>query len=233
MIVAAFVKGAIAFGFPALATPLLALIVDVKVAVPVLILPNIVMDGVQFVRQGTPRETVRRLAVLLVFGAVGTVVGTQILVGLSSRMATLVLGAFICVFIALSVTRLALRVPPHWERWLSGPVGLLAGVVGGITNTLSTPLVIYFYALGMTKQEFVSSIAFSFIVYKIVQLAAVAAYGLLTWRLLGLSLLLTAVALVGFRLGLLVQDRLEQRAFNRAVLLFLGLLGVWLVWKSI
>jgi uncharacterized protein len=204
----------------------------VKVAFVVLILPNIVMDSLQFVRRGAPLATVRRLAILLVCGGVGTVLGTRLLVGLSSRTTTLVLGGFICLFVALNVTRFTLRVPPRWERWLSPPVGLLAGVVGGITNTPGTPLVIYFYALGMAKHEFVGSIAFTFIVYKLVQLGAVARYGLLTWRLVGVSLLLTAVALTGFRVGLLVQDRLEQRTFNRAILVFLAALGVWLVFRS-
>jgi uncharacterized membrane protein YfcA len=231
VLVSAFVKGAIAFGFPTLATPLLALVVDVKVAVPVLIVPNIVMDCVQFMRRGTPLSTVRRLAVLLVAGGVGTVLGTRLLVLLSSRTATLLLGGFICLFVALNATRFSARVPPGWERWLSAPVGLIAGVVGGVTNTPGTPLVIYFYALGMAKHEFVSSIALTFIGYKLVQLGAVASYGLLTWRLVGVSLLLTVVALVGFRLGLLVQDRLEQRTFNLAVLVFLAVLGIWLILK--
>ena len=42
VLVAAFIKGAIGFGFRALGTPLLSLVVDVKTAVVVLILPNIV-----------------------------------------------------------------------------------------------------------------------------------------------------------------------------------------------
>lgn len=41
-LLAAFVKGAIGFGFPSLATPLLSLVVDVRTSVVVLILPNIV-----------------------------------------------------------------------------------------------------------------------------------------------------------------------------------------------
>ena len=198
----------------------------------VLILPNIVMDSIQFVRRGAPLATVRRLAVLLLFGGVGTVLGTRLLVGLSSRSITLVLGGFIFLFVVLNATRFTLRVPQGWEPWLSPPVGLLAGVVGGITNTPGTSLVIYFYALGMAKHEFVGSIAFTFIVYKLVQLGAVASYGLLTWRLVGISLLLTAVALISFRLGLRVQDRLEQRAFNRAILVFLAALGAGLIARS-
>jgi len=51
VLAAAFIKGAVAFGFPLVATPLLALAVGVKTAVAVSILPNIVMDSVQLVRR--------------------------------------------------------------------------------------------------------------------------------------------------------------------------------------
>jgi len=52
--VAGTVKGTAGLGFPTLATPLLSLTVDVKTAVVLLILPNIVMDGIQFSRRGAP-----------------------------------------------------------------------------------------------------------------------------------------------------------------------------------
>jgi hypothetical protein len=232
VVVAAFVKGAIGFGFPTLATPLLALFVDVKTAVVVLIVPNIVMDGLQFTRQGAPLAVVRRLAILLVFGALGTVVGTRLLVAVSARTAMLLLGGFLLLFVGLNLARVALRVSPRWEPWLGPPVGLLVGIVGGITNVPGTPLVVYFYALGLSKGEFVSAVAFSFIVYKVVQLGAVAWWGLLTGPLVGVSLVLTVVGLGAFAIGLLVQDRLPPRAFNRAVLGFLAGLGLWLVWRA-
>lgn len=230
---AAFVKGAIGFGFPALGTPLLSLLVDVKIAVVVLILPNIVMDGIQFARRGTPLATVRRFTVLLAAGALGTILGTRALAALSPRATTVILGVVVLCFVALNATGLAPRVPPHWERWLSAPAGFIAGVIGGITNTPATPLVLYFQAIGLPKHDFVSSVAFTFFFYKLVQLGAVSWYGLLPWSLLWLSLGLTAVGLAGFAVGLRVQDRLDQRGFNRAVLGFLGLLGAWLLLRSL
>jgi uncharacterized membrane protein YfcA len=233
VLLAAFVKGAIAFGFPTVATPLLALVVDVKTAVAVLILPNLVMDTVQSARRGSFVDTARRLATLLAAGAVGTVLGTRVLVGLPPRAMTLILGAFLIVFAALNVSRVSLRVPAGWERWCSPAVGLLAGVLGGVTNVPSPPLVIYFYALGLPKHDFVRAVALSFMVLKLVQLGAVAHFGLLGWHLLGLSLALTAVALAGFRLGLKVQDRLDQQGFNRVVLAFLVVLGAWLIVRSL
>jgi uncharacterized membrane protein YfcA len=233
VVLSAFVKGAIGFGFPTLGTPLLTLLVDVKTAFLVLIVPNIVMDGVQFVRAGAPRATVRRMTPLVVFGAAGTVVGTHLLARLASGTVMLILGAFILTFVALSLTRLSPRLPARWEPWASPVVGFAAGVIGGITNVPGTPLVLYFYALGLAKREFVSAVAFTFVLYKLVQLGAVTWYGLMSRELLGWSALLTAAALGGFAVGLRVQDRMEPRVFNRAVLGFLGVLGVWLVARSL
>ncbi len=231
--VASFIKGSVAFGFPMVATPLLALAVDVKTAVAVSIVPNIAMDGIQVFRRGGVLGSVRRLATLLVFGLLGMVLGTRLLTVLPSRVALAVLGVFLLTFVGLNVAGLSPRIPPRWERWLSPPVGLLAGVLGGITNVPGTPLVIYFHALGMDKHEFVRSVALSFMVYKLVQLGATAWYGLLTAPLLLASAGLTVVGLGSFAVGLKVQDYLAERTFNRAVLVFLGVLGVWLVARAL
>jgi len=229
VLAAGIIKGAIGFGFPSLATPLLSLVVDVKTAVVVLILPNIVMDGIQFARRGAPLATVRRFGTLLLSGGVGIVLGTRVLTLLSPRTATLILGVFVLLFVALSVTGLAPKIPPHWEPWLSPPAGFAAGVIGGVTNSPATALVLYFHGIGLAKHDFISSIAFTFFFYKLVQLGAVTWYGLLPWSLLGVSVALTAVALAGFAVGLRVQDRLDQRSFNRVVLVFLAVLGAWLL----
>jgi hypothetical protein len=169
----------------------------------------------------------------VVFGAVGTVVGTHLLAMLASRTVMLILGAFILTFVALSVTRLSPRLPARREPWASPVVGFAAGVIGGVTNVPGTPLVLYFYALGLGKREFVSAVAFTFVLYKLVQLGTVTWYRLMSLELLGWSALLTAAALGGFAVGLRVQDRMEPRVFNRAVLGFLAVLGVWLVARSL
>ena len=233
VLLAAFVKGAISFGFPPLATPLLALVMDVKSAIAVLIFPNIVMDAVQLFRLGDFGGVARRMALLLVFGVVGTVLGVWLLVLLPPSVTTLLLGLFALVFVATNLSPLRPVVPPAWARWLAPPVGVIAGVMGGVTNGPGLPLVMYFYALRLSKHDFIRSVAFTFVVYKVIQVMAMVWFGLLTWRLFGVSLVLTAVALGGFRLGLSLQDRLEAATFNRAVLAFLAVLGLWLVIRAV
>src|SRR5437667_475940 len=160
VLLAAVVKGAISFGFPPVATPLLALVMDVKSAVAVLIIPNIVMDALQLFRLVDFAAVARRMAVLTLFGAVGTVLGTWLLVLMSPRAATFVLGAFALLFVILGLIRRQPVVPAGWAQWLAVPVGLIAGVVGGVTNTPGLPLVMYFYALRLSKHDFIRSVAF-------------------------------------------------------------------------
>ena len=233
VLVAAFLKGIVGFGFPTTSTTVLALFVDVKTAVALVIVPNIVMDGYQMLRRGELRATARRLFFVLVAGACGIVLGTKLLVMLPAWVATLVLGLFTLAFVALNATAFSPRLAPRWERPLGPVAGLVSGVVGGLTNTPGTALVMFFYALGLAKEEFLRSIALSFVALKVVQLGAVSHFGLMSWALFQLSLGLTAVALAGFYIGLRVQDRLDQRRFNRAVLVFLGATGLWLVYRSL
>jgi uncharacterized protein len=205
----------------------------VKSAVALLVIPNLVMDGLQLRRSGPIGDAPRRLAPLLVFTMIGTVIGTKLLVALSPRAVTLLLGGFVLGYVVLDLARFSPRVPAHWELRLAAPVGLVAGIMGGITNAPGTAIALYFVALGMDKKEFVRSIAFTFLVVKTVQLVTLGWYGLLGWNLLLASLGLAAVALAGFGLGLRLQDRLDQGSFNRAVLVFLAVLGVWLVAKAL
>lgn len=214
-------------------TPLLALAVDVKSAVALLVTPNLVMDSLQLRRSGPLGNAPRRLAPLLLFTMIGTVIGTRLLIALSARTVTLVLGGFIVGYVLLDLARFSPRVPAHWELRLAAPVGLAAGIMGGITNAPGTPIALYLVALGMEKREFVRSIAFTFLVVKTVQLVTLVWYGLMTWHLVLLSIGLAVVALGGFALGVRLQDRLDQRSFSRAVLVFLAALGVWLVAKAL
>jgi uncharacterized membrane protein YfcA len=205
---------------------------DVRVAVPVLIIPNLVMDGIQAVRWGGWLAIVRRMAVVLAFGVVGTFLGTRLLAVLPPSVAILTMGGVVLSFVAANATRYQPRVPPAWTPWLAPPLGLVAGILGGLANVPGLPLVIYFYSLRMPKAEFVQSVAVCFVCYKAIQLGAVTWYGLMTARVLAGSLALTVVGLGAFRLGLAVQDRLAPATFNRLVLGFLALLGLWLVVRA-
>src|ERR671937_698459 len=138
-------------GFPTPPTPLLSLAVDVKTAVVLLILPNIVMDGLQFARRGAPTATIRRLLPLLIGGAIGTVIGTRLLVVLPARAVLLLLGGFVLAFVALNATRFSPRLPPAWEPWAGPLAGLVAGGGGGGANRAGAPPPGFFFLPGISE----------------------------------------------------------------------------------
>src|SRR3974390_1708328 len=126
------VKGLISIGLPIVGLPFLTLFVDVKTAVGLLLVPIFASNLVQaFEGKGT-FSLMRRFRVLMVALAAGIFIGTALLVRLDQKLLLLVVGAFA---IAASLTVLlkpSLAIPPHVERWLAAPIGLVAGVVGGI-----------------------------------------------------------------------------------------------------
>ena len=114
---ASFIKGVIAFGFPIVATPLLAMVVEVKTAIALSIVPNIVMDALQVRRRsGDLWPTARRVAVLLAFGFVGTVVGTRSLVVMPPALALAILAVVVLGFVGLNVSGATFRVPARVLR---------------------------------------------------------------------------------------------------------------------
>jgi hypothetical protein len=67
------------------------------------------------------------MASLVVGGALGTLVGTRLLVAPSSHPVMLILGDFIVAFVALNAMRLSPVLPPRWEVWASPVARFVTG----------------------------------------------------------------------------------------------------------
>ena len=233
LLLAAFVKGTTGFGFPLIATPMVALLLDIRTAITILVIPNIMMDLGQIFRGGFPGDILRRFSSLLFLTVLGVFLGTKVLVILPIWVLNLSLAAMIFVFVTSSFLRFDFRISPRMERLLSPVLGFLAGFLNGMTNAAGPPLAIYLYGLKLPKTEFVRSIATIFLITKLSQLVAVSTWNLFTFSTLSLSLQVTLFCLLGFYVGLKTQDRVNQQTFNRGLLVLLSLIGVLLVVRSL
>jgi hypothetical protein len=233
-LLASFVKGTTGMGFPLIATPMVALLVDIKTTYALLVLPNIVMDTLQIARGKMPWELWRRLWSLLLTTALGVFLGTRILMSVSERWIYLALACMVFLYLGSTCLRVSFRVPPQRERWLAPTVGLAGGVLTGVTNVIGPLTALYLLALEFGKRDFVKAVASIFLVAKLSQLVAISRWGLYTGGILRWSAGLTAVALLSFWVGIRAQDRVAQATFTRilhAVLLGTGLVftyrGLW------
>ena len=233
LLLAAYVKGASGMGFPLIATPMVALLLDIRTAITILILPNIFMDVMQIFRRSFPAAVLRRFTWLLCLTVVGVFLGTKVLVMLPLWILNLTLGIMVLAFVVSNSLRFDFRITHRREKMLSPMVGFMAGFLNGMTNAAGPALAVYLYGLKLPKAEFVTSIATIFLITKVSQLIAVSTWNLFTASTVRLSLIVTVFILLGFYAGLKTQDRVNQQTFNRGLLILLFAIGVTLIVRSL
>jgi uncharacterized protein len=232
LLVAGFVKGASGMGFPLIATPTVALLLDIRIAITILIIPNIVMDVAQVFRGGFPYAVFRRFSWFFVMTVIGVFLGTKVLATLPLWVLNFCLGVMVLVFVVLNWLRFEFTISPQLERTLAIPAGFISGFLNGMTNAAGPALAIYLYSLRLPKMEFIKSIATIFIITKLSQLVAVSTWNLFNWSTLALSVEVTLFVLLGFYGGLKTQDRINQQTFNRGLLILLFVIGVILLFRA-
>jgi uncharacterized membrane protein YfcA len=232
-LLASFVKGTTGMGFPLIATPMVAMLVDIKTTYALLVLPNILMDTMQIARGRLPWPLWRRLVSLLAATVVGVFLGTRILMRVPERFIYLALAFMILAFLVSAYLRIRVTVPARWERPLGPAVGFAGGLLAGVTNVVGPLTALYLLALGFEKQEFVKAVASIFFMTKVSQLVAISRWGLYTAEILWWSVGLAAVALLAFWMGLRVQDRVPQETFRRILHVLLFGMGVVFIYRSV
>ena len=232
LLLAGFVKGVSGMGFPLIATPTVALLLDIRIAITILIIPNIVMDIAQIFRGGFPIEILRRFAWFSLATLIGVFLGTKLLVTLPLWLLNLCLGVMVLVFVLSNWLRLEFTISRGLEKKLVLPAGLVSGFLNGMTNAAGPALAIYLYSLKLTKKEFIKSIAI-FIITKLSQLLAVSTWNLFNSTTLSLSLGVTLFVLLGFYGGLKIQDRINQQTFSRGLMTLLFVIGLTLVLRAL
>ena len=233
LLLAAFVKGATGLGFPLIATPMVALLLDIRTAVTVLILPNLFMDSAQVIRDGIPYDVFRRFSSLILPTIVGVFLGTMALVKTPLWILNLCLGVMVLIFVGSNLLKFDFTISPRREKVLSPSCGFLSGFLNGLTNAAGPTLAIYLYSLKLEKRTFVKSIATIFVVTKLSQLVAISTWNLFNKETITLSVQVLLFTLVGFYAGMKAQDRVNQGTFNRGLLALLTLIGVILLARAL
>jgi len=233
LLFAAYVKGASGMGFPLISTPMVALLLDIRTAITILIIPNLVMDITQVFRGGFPVAVLRRFGWFSLSTIIGVFLGTKVLIVLPLWILNLCLGVMVFIFVVSNWLRFEFTISPKLESVLSLPAGLISGFLNGMTNAAGPALAIYLYHLKLPKLEFIKSIAAIFIITKLSQLVAVSTWDLFNWSTLSLSLGVTLFVLLGFYAGLKTQDRVNQSTFNRGLLILLFVIGTILMWRAL
>jgi uncharacterized protein len=233
MIVGGFVKGATGQGLPQIAIPVMASFLGVEHAVVVMAIPGVIANGWLLWTYRSHLRRTRDLPAILTTGIFGSVAGTVLLTTLDDRILSLVLASVIGLYVVFFLAHPSFSLRPAVTRYSSPPVGLAAGLLQGSTG-VSGPLVsTYMHALRLDKETYVLSVATVFLVFSVVQAAALTILGLYTESRLGESLLALVPIMIMLPIGTRLTHGLSRRAFDLMILAVLVASGARLVYGAL
>lgn len=233
-LLAGIVKGLVGFGMPMLMISVMAVVLPPDIALAGLILPTLLTNGMQALRQGRAAAWVAivRFRVYLGVGFVFLVGSAQLVTVLAPETLFLVIGMAIMAFALLQLSGWKPAVPARPARLEAG-IAAIAGFSGGLSGIWGPPTVAYLTAIDTPKSE---SVRVQGVIYGLGALALVGAHiqsGVLRVETATFSALLIVPAYVGMVLGQQIHDRVDQATFRRATLALLIVAGANLIRRGL
>ena len=217
-VLSGFIQGTLGFGFPFIATPMVAMVLDMRAAIIIVLLPTLATVAITLVTSGPLAPVLRRFWFMPIFATVGAAAGTWLFVAAPNAPYQLVLALIILVYLNLDrITSGEWTVIKRHERAFGPFAGLVAGLFEGTANVAAPPLIIYYLALGLAPALLVPALQICFLVGKSTQFAVLTLHGGVTAAQWLPTLPLSVVAVAAGVAGARVRDRIDAVTFRKWV----------------
>lgn len=228
------IKGLVGFAMPMIFISGLSMFLAPDLALAGLILPTLVTNGMQALRQGPAAAlaSVRKYRVFLLIGLVCLLCSAQLVRVLPQQAMLLIIGLPVTAFAALQLMGRALTIANPTRR-SEIMVGGIAGLIGGVSGVWGPPTVAYLTALGTEKTE---QIRVQGVIYGLGAVALLVAHtgsGVMRAETAPFSLLMIVPGVLGMWLGGLMHDRIDQALFRRITLFILLIAGLNLLRRAL
>ena len=223
------VKGVVGLGLPTVAVALLSATFGIEAALPLLVIPSFVTNVWQGAIGGHAAALFRRFGIALAIVPVTTWVGYHYVFVAAPDAMERVLGAVLLVYAALGLRSARFRVPSRAEAVLTPAVGIVNGLVTGVTGTFVVPIVMYLEALGLDRDQLVQMMGIAFSVSTAALAVALVLHGAYRLEAGYVSAVAVLPAIAGMVAGARLRVRLTPAAFRKWLLVALALLGLKLL----
>jgi uncharacterized membrane protein YfcA len=217
------VQSTVGFAGALVAIPLLALVMSPHEAVPPYAVMMLLVNSF-LVWEAREHIDGRRVRRMLVGGVPGVLIGALALKYLPATWLEVTISAATLVFGLLFLTRVRVRFPEHPAT--EPLIGLLSGLLGGSISAPGPPVVVYALARGWGKDVFRSSLLAYFLCLSASGTLCYFVCGMVTGRMILLSLVALPPAFVASRMGVWMKQRIGERMFRLAVLMTILLASV-------
>ena len=212
---AGLVHGALGLGFPIVATPLIALVTDMRSAVILVLLPCIAVVSASIIKGHGLRAVLAEFWPMPIYMFIGASFGTWLFIAFPHAPYALLLA--VVIFVYLNLDRLGKTEWPlvqQRRRWFGAVFGLIAGVCEGTANAAAPPLVIYYMALALSPTALVQALNICFVTGKTTQYATLATAGSVTATQWLITLPLAVVAAITLLWGVRIRSNVDALTYR-------------------
>jgi uncharacterized membrane protein YfcA len=230
MVFAGLIHGTLGLGFPMVATPMLATMMDVRSAILITLLPTIAINIASIANNKSSLASTKPFLPLVLFALLGSILGATVLAITDPAPFRIVLAGLILLYLWNRI-----HIPRQWlldNAMLAMAVfGIIAGISAGTTNVMVAVLIIYFMSLDTPRSTLVPALNSCFLVGKLSQIVVLAIAGLVGFRLLLETAPLAVVAVIALLLGQRLQPRIQVSTYQAILRKLLLLLAIILIYQ--
>ena len=223
------VKGVVGLGLPTVSIALLSAAFGIEAALPLLVIPSLVTNMWQGAIGGRAMALFKRFGIALAIIPVTTWIGYHHVFAAAPQAMDRVLGVALLVYAVLGLRAVRVPAPTRAEPVLTPLVGVVNGLITGMTGTFVIPIVMYLEALGLDRDELVQMMGITFSVSTAALAAVLVLHGAWPADASLLSAAAVAPAVAGMMLGARLRTRLAPATFRRWLLVGLGMIGLKLL----
>jgi uncharacterized membrane protein YfcA len=221
---AAFVNGALGYGFSSLTVPVGLVFFANRILNPALVLIEVFINlYVLVINRASVPAVWRRVYPILIGLLPGVALGSYLLASIHPAWLKFATYSFLLPLILIQAA--GVRRPIAAERALGLPFGAGLGFLYSVTTISGPPLAVLFNNQGLVKQEFRAGLGLIRVVESVLTAIAYYHLGLFTAQSLEITWLIVPGVLAGIPLGAWAIRRLDAETFRRICMSF----DVWVV----
>ena len=225
-------KGATGAGAPIITIPVIAAFYDVRIAVIIMVIPNLLTNIGQLYQF---RKTILPKFFTLSFaigGGIGAFLGTILLANLSIKILTLSVALIVIVYILLKLIVPSWKLTYEKAKKLVFLMGGFGGVLQG-TAGLSAPISITFLnSMKLERNQFIPTISVYFGVMSIFQMPTLYYYNFLNLEIVLVSCISTLVLLSFMPIGSWIAKSVSKESFDKITLILLGFIAFRIIYLN-
>lgn len=233
MALGGLVKGTIGMGLPMVAVAVMSTFLPVPLVLGIVSIPIVLTNVWQAFYAGLPLSPLRRFWPTILTLLVGIWFGAGLVAIIDPKQLFAVIGVTVVVFSAFNLFRPTGALPPRAAVWLGPIAGGASGILGGLSTIWGPPILMYFLALRLKKEDLVQTMGLVWTCGSPPLLVAYVHHGILTAETAPIAAYACVPAFLGLWLGQWLRRVIDEELFRKVILSFLILVGLNLIRRAL